>query len=86
MSAGDIPGADQAGPMTKGENGVWETTLGPVEPGAYRYNVQRRRRDGDRSGEPVHERVEHPRLERGVRARRREHRHAGTCRTARSPR
>jgi enterochelin esterase family protein len=23
--------------MSKGENGVWEVTLGPVEPGAYRY-------------------------------------------------
>ena len=23
--------------MTKGENGVWEVTVGPVEPGAYRY-------------------------------------------------
>ena len=23
--------------MTKGENGVWEVTIGPVEPGAYRY-------------------------------------------------
>ena len=38
MSAGDIPGANQAGPLTKGENGVWQTTLGPVEPGAYRYS------------------------------------------------
>ncbi len=24
--------------MVKGENGVWETTIGPIEPGAYRYN------------------------------------------------
>jgi enterochelin esterase family protein len=24
--------------MTKGENGVWEVTIGPIEPGAYRYN------------------------------------------------
>jgi enterochelin esterase family protein len=24
--------------MTKGENGIWEITLGPVEAGAYRYN------------------------------------------------
>src|SRR6478609_11198348 len=38
MSAGDIPGANQAGPLTKGENGIWQTTLGPVEPGAYRYS------------------------------------------------
>jgi len=38
LSASDIPG-DMAGtPMTKGENGVWEATLGPIDPGAYRYN------------------------------------------------
>ena len=24
--------------MTKGTNGVWEVTLGPIDPGAYRYN------------------------------------------------
>ena len=24
--------------MTKGTNGVWEVTVGPVDPGAYRYN------------------------------------------------
>jgi enterochelin esterase-like enzyme len=24
--------------MTKDDNGVWETTIGPLEPGAYRYN------------------------------------------------
>jgi enterochelin esterase family protein len=38
--AGDIPGLMQSGPMTKGENGVWELTFGPVDPGAYRYNFQ----------------------------------------------
>jgi enterochelin esterase-like enzyme len=26
------------GPMKLGENGVWETTVGPLDPGAYRYN------------------------------------------------
>jgi enterochelin esterase family protein len=26
------------GTMSKGENGVWETSIGPLEPGAYRYN------------------------------------------------
>ena len=47
LSASDIPGmglgagqaaAGQAPPgqMTKGENGVWEITVGPVEPGSYR--------------------------------------------------
>lgn len=38
LSAGDIPGVNQGAPMTKGENGVWEVTLGPIDPGAYRYN------------------------------------------------
>ncbi len=37
LSAGDIPGSGQVA-MTKGENGVWEATVGPVPPGAYRYN------------------------------------------------
>ena len=26
--------------MKKGDNGVWETTVGPVPAGAYRYNFQ----------------------------------------------
>ena len=26
------------GPMKKDQNGVWETTVGPLDPGAYRYN------------------------------------------------
>ena len=34
----DIPGNGQGAPMTKGENGVWEVTLGPIDPGTYRYN------------------------------------------------
>jgi enterochelin esterase-like enzyme len=38
LAAGDIPGVGQGTQMTKGENGVWETTVGPVEPGAYRYS------------------------------------------------
>jgi enterochelin esterase-like enzyme len=51
VTGGDIPalaggrGGAQATPpspprgqMTKGENGIWEITLGPVEAGAYRYN------------------------------------------------
>jgi enterochelin esterase-like enzyme len=38
LSAGDIAGLPRGGPQfTKGENGVWETTIGPVDPGAYRY-------------------------------------------------
>ena len=37
LAASDIPGLGQ-GAMIKGDNGVWETTIGPVDPGAYRYN------------------------------------------------
>lgn len=37
LTGGDIPGNRQS-PLTKGENGVWEVTLGPVPAGAYRYN------------------------------------------------
>jgi enterochelin esterase-like enzyme len=38
LSGSDIPGNTQGAPLTKGENGVWEVTLGPIDPGAYRYN------------------------------------------------
>jgi enterochelin esterase-like enzyme len=38
LSAGDIPGVGQPAEMKKGEQGVWEVTLGPIDPGAYRYN------------------------------------------------
>ena len=38
VSGGDMPQVGQGAAMTKGTNGVWETTLGPVDPGAYRYN------------------------------------------------
>ena len=38
LSAGDIPGNGQGAEMTKGTNGVWEVTIGPIDPGAYRYN------------------------------------------------
>src|SRR5262249_23202028 len=33
----DIPGGFEPRPMKKGANGVWEATLGPVDPGTYRY-------------------------------------------------
>ncbi|HEY0456635.1 MAG TPA: alpha/beta hydrolase-fold protein [Verrucomicrobiae bacterium] len=36
LNGGDIPGAGGA-KMTHRTNGVWEVTVGPVEPGAYRY-------------------------------------------------
>lgn len=32
------PSGPPPGQMTKGENGVWEATIGPIDPGAYRYN------------------------------------------------
>jgi len=38
LTGSDIPGLLQGAPMTKSENGVWEVTLGPIDPGAYRYN------------------------------------------------
>src|SRR5512134_426659 len=38
LAAGDIQGLGQAAQLTKGENGVWEITVGPVDPGSYRYN------------------------------------------------
>jgi enterochelin esterase-like enzyme len=38
LSASDIPGLMQSGPQfTKEENGVWQATVGPLPPGAYRY-------------------------------------------------
>ncbi len=38
LGGGDIPGMGQGKEMTKGENGVWEITIGPIDAGAYRYN------------------------------------------------
>jgi enterochelin esterase family protein len=38
LSGSDIPGNTPAPSLTKGENNVWEITLGPIDPGAYRYN------------------------------------------------
>jgi enterochelin esterase-like enzyme len=38
LRGSDMPQlARNAPPMTKGENGIWEATVGPVDPGAYRY-------------------------------------------------
>jgi enterochelin esterase family protein len=37
VEAGDIPGIGR-GEMQKKENGVWELTVGPLKPGAYRYH------------------------------------------------
>ncbi len=39
LASTDIPGNSGPGAeMTRGTNDVWEVTLGPIEPGAYRYN------------------------------------------------
>lgn len=41
LGGGDIPGGGAPGqgrPLTKGTNGVWELKVGPLAPGAYRYN------------------------------------------------
>jgi enterochelin esterase-like enzyme len=38
LSGSDIPANNQGAVMSKGTNDVWEVTLGPIEPGAYRYN------------------------------------------------
>ncbi len=38
LAAGDIPGLGQGAEMQKNAEGVWEATLGPIAPGAYRYN------------------------------------------------
>jgi enterochelin esterase-like enzyme len=38
FASSDIFNLGDKAQMKKGDNGVWETTVGPVEPGAYRYN------------------------------------------------
>ncbi len=38
LGGSDIPGNSPGAALTKGENGVWDVTLGPIDPGAYRYN------------------------------------------------
>ncbi len=38
LSGSDMPAIGQGVEMQKGTNNVWEVTLGPVDPGAYRYN------------------------------------------------
>jgi enterochelin esterase family protein len=38
FSGSDVPGVGQGEEMKKDPNGVWEVTLGPLDPGAYRYN------------------------------------------------
>ncbi|MFN3650983.1 MAG: alpha/beta hydrolase [Armatimonadota bacterium] len=40
LSGSDLPGLGPGAAMTRQESGVWETTVGPVPPGAYRYQFQ----------------------------------------------
>ncbi len=37
LTGGDMPAIGRGVEMTKDDDGVWEATLGPVDPGAYRY-------------------------------------------------
>ena len=38
LNPGDLQGVGQGATMTKDTNGVWEVAIGPIRPGAYRYN------------------------------------------------
>lgn len=38
LSGGDIPGMGPGKDMAKDDKGVWEITIGPIDPGTYRYN------------------------------------------------
>jgi enterochelin esterase family protein len=38
LSGSDIPGLGPGKDMTKDDKGVWEITIGPIDPGTYRYN------------------------------------------------
>ncbi len=53
-----LPAAPQGGrggpPFTRNESGVWETTIGPVAPGAFRYVFQV---DGVRTIDPVNTKI-----------------------------
>jgi enterochelin esterase-like enzyme len=40
LTGGDLPGMGQGKDMAAGTNGVWEVTIGPLPPGAYRYQYE----------------------------------------------
>lgn len=40
LASSDLPGVGPAAELKPGENGVWETSVGPVPAGAYRYHFQ----------------------------------------------
>src|SRR5262245_44872321 len=37
LNGSDIPGLGRGADLTKSGEGIWETTIGPIDPGAYRY-------------------------------------------------
>src|SRR6187401_84218 len=57
LNASDIPNLGQTATLSKGENNVWSTTVGPVDP-SLSIHIQRRRRGNARSAESFNERVE----------------------------
>src|SRR4051794_27722047 len=38
LEGGDMPGLGRGAALTKGDNGLWQHTVGPLPAGAYRYN------------------------------------------------
>ena len=77
LTGSDIPGNGQGAEMKKDPNGVWEVTLGPIESRGVSVQLQRGRRVGDRSPQPVDQRIQHQCLEPRVRSRVGFHGHEG---------
>jgi enterochelin esterase-like enzyme len=50
LEGSDIPSLGRGAAMSKGDDGVWQVSVGPLEPGAYRYNFDV---DGVRVIDPV---------------------------------
>ena len=85
LSTSDLPGNQgEQRALTKGENGVWELTLGPVDAGTYRYMFNVDGVDRHRPAQPGDQRIQRQRLERRARARLAISWTPTTCRTARS--
>ena len=47
LTGSDIPGMGQGKPMTKGDKGIWEVTIGPICSGLVPLQLQRQRRGRD---------------------------------------
>jgi enterochelin esterase-like enzyme len=39
LTSSDLPGLGPGADMTKGDDGVWQVTVGPIDPGTYRYRI-----------------------------------------------